>query len=32
MPAGMQPVEIGDAIDAKQDRLAIEDERGLAVL
>jgi hypothetical protein len=30
--AGMQPIEIGDAIDAEQDRLAVDHERGLTVL
>ena len=28
IPARMQAVEIGNAVDAKQDRLAINDERG----
>jgi hypothetical protein len=27
----VQPIEIGNAVDAKQDRLAIDDERGCAV-
>ena len=31
MPAGMQPIEIGDAIDSEQDRLAVDHERGLPV-
>jgi hypothetical protein len=30
--AGMQPIEIGDAIDAEQDRLAVDHEQGLTVL
>jgi len=29
MPAGMQRVEIGDAIDAEHDGLAVDDEAGL---
>jgi hypothetical protein len=31
MPARVQPVEIGDAVDAEQHRLAIDDKRGRAV-
>ena len=32
MLTGMQPIEIGDAIDAEQYGLTIDDERGLTVL
>jgi hypothetical protein len=32
MPAGVQTVEIGDAVDAQQHRLAIDDERSRSVL
>jgi hypothetical protein len=31
MPARVQPIEIGNAVDAMQDRLAIDDERSCAV-
>ena len=27
VPAGMQPVEVGDAVDAEQHGFAVEDER-----
>src|SRR4051794_11493313 len=31
MVAGVQPVKIGNAVNAKQHRFAVKDERGLAV-